>query len=123
MAGDAATFVAMSCGPFGIEIDRGDARGDEVGLHGAGLVGVQELQERECGSKLGQSLLGLLAVAVGCQRQMKLGVVGGAILGNSADDGIQLGMRGWFAADQEPLLPGVLKPNGIGDQRCRSGRR
>jgi hypothetical protein len=71
----------MIHGPFGVQIDGSNARGDEVRLHGAGLVRVQELQEGKCRSKLSQSLLSTLAVTVGRKGQSKLGVVGGTVLG------------------------------------------
>lgn len=39
-----------------------------------------------------------------------------AIVGNSTDDGAQVGVRCGLAADQEPLLPRILKTDRIGDQ-------
>jgi len=70
VAGDAAAFKVMGGGPFGIDVDGGDARGHKVGLDGAGLVGVQELQKGKRGDKLGEAFLGMVAVAVavGCKR-------------------------------------------------------
>ena len=51
----------MILGPFRIKVNGGDARGDKVRLHRAGLVRVPELQEWECGRKLCRLLLGSLA--------------------------------------------------------------
>ena len=69
--------LAMVLGPCRVNIHGRDAQGDEVRLHRAGLVRVQDLQEWEGGSELGQALLGPLAVAVRRQRQTKLWIVSG----------------------------------------------
>jgi len=113
VAGDAAALIAVICRPFGIEVDGCDARCHEIGLYGAGLVRIQNLQEGEGGGKFNQALLGVFTVAVGGQRQAKPGSVCSAIFGDSSDNRMKVGMHGWLAANKKPLLPRVLKADGI----------